>query len=592
MRIRLENIPTEMHEYKNWVLWRSINRDGNPTKVPFSVNGKPAKSNDPETWSDFETVVERMGEFDGIGFMFSKDDPFCGIDLDGCRDTLTGRIAEWAKSIIVSMGSYAEVSPSATGVKIFCRAKWVGTGKKTEIKGADKIGDKTPAIEVYDHVRFFTMTGQRLQGMVDVKECQEQVGGLQSMFWTEPGTPIVRDFHDPSAVYGRAKAYLAKMPYAVSGQDGHGRTYHAACVLCQGFELREDEAMQLLSEWNVYCEPPWSERELSHKIKCAMKENGQRGYLKNVDPRNFEKVSVPRYRTPEVKPEPRITMLDQAAENYLEKLRSGEDLLIETGIPELDYAIGGGAALGELFLVGARPSHGKSMGALQMVHHWTSLGIPSAFISEEMSALAIGKRTVQYVSSIHQEHWRVRIEELEQEVKAHFYERAKCVVVEQCRTAEAAAESIRRAHEEFGVKCVIVDYAQLLQSKGRSRYEQVTNTSVILRQVANDTGVLLVALCQLGRSVEDRFPMIPRSSDLKDSGQLEQDADVVVMMVWPHRVDSNKDPKEFQMFIGKNRNRAINQFAINCQFDPMRQRLIQSPVGDVSFEEVESRYPQ
>lgn len=576
----LELVPSEMRERPQWVLWKLIDRDGKPTKVPFSVDGSPAKSNDPSTWSDFDSAKALAKRYSGVGFMFSESDSFCGIDLDGCRDFTTGVVSKWAKDIVLECGSYAEVSPSGTGVKIFLKGKWNG-GRKCEIEGADPVSEKQPAIEIYDRLRYFAVTGIRLIGCNDLLDCQPQLDALQERFWKTPNivnAPRI-DFRDPRSVFERARSYLTKMPCAVSGQDGHGRTYHAACVLCLGFGLGEFDALSLLQEWNIGCEPPWSEKELLHKVRCALKESGDRDYLKNVEPKNFDRVHVPNYKPPELKPEPRITTLQDAASGYITKFKAGKTPLVETGIPELDYAIGGGAEFGELFLMAARPSHGKSMCGLQMIHHWTSKGMPSAFISEEMSAESLGKRTVQFASTVHQDHWSVRIANVEQDMNVHFFSRAPCYIVEECRTAEAAADAIREMHKERGVVCVVVDYAQLLQGKGKSRYEQVTNTSIVLRQVANETGVLLVALCQLGREVEKRTPMIPHMADLKDSGQLEQDADVVVFIVWPHRVDSKNDPNLFQFFIGKNRRREINQNAIECHFEPSRQRVVPMPVG-------------
>jgi hypothetical protein len=70
---------------------------------------------------------------------------------------------------------------------------------------------------------------------------------------------------------------------------------------------------------------------------------------------------------------------------------------------------------------------------------------------------------------------------------------------------------------------------------------------------------------------------MPKSSDLKESGQLEQDADVIVFLVWPHRIDSTNDPKKYQIFISKNRNRPINLPAFNCEFLPSRQMVRAEP---------------
>ncbi len=67
----------------------------------------------------------------------------------------------------------------------------------------------------------------------------------------------------------RARSYLAKMPVAVSGQGGHTSAFKAICAAAVGFDLSEDEALAALADWNTDCQPPWSERELRHKIASA-----------------------------------------------------------------------------------------------------------------------------------------------------------------------------------------------------------------------------------------------------------------------------------------------------------------------------------
>ena len=576
MSVNIQRIPAELQDRPQWVLWRIVTRDGQETKLPYQVGGDMAKSNDPTTWTTCSKVFAAARGYNGIGFVFAADDPYCGIDLDGCRDPQTGTVAEWAREIILAMGSYAEVSPSGIGVKIWIRGKWKGQGHKQPVD-APKTSDKTPAIEIYDSLRYFAVTGRQLQGMGEIIERQEQLDALQEKFWkataAAQSVPPV-DFRSDAAVVDRARKYVAKMPVSVSGSGGHNAAFHVACTLCLGFGLSDGDALALMQEWNAGCQPPWSERDLRHKVEQALKQPGDRGYLRNVAPQNYERVKVPAYKMPTPKPEPKITTLESAATSYVETLKSGRERLMDLGIPELDHAIGGGAEPGELFLLAARPSHGKSAVALQMAHHLTSQGKPIAFVSEEMSALAIGKRALQYASDVPQEHWTTRVEVLERQLSQHFSGRAPCILIEQCRTAEAAAEAIRAAKKEHNIECAIVDYAQLLGSEGKGRYEQITNTSVCLRQITSETQILLVALCQLNRQIEQRHPFVPKMCDLRDTGQLEQDADVLVFSVWPHRIDPHNDPYEYQFFVAKNRNRAINEPALKCRFEPSRQRFV------------------
>jgi hypothetical protein len=85
----------------------------------------------------------------------------------------------------------------------------------------------------------------------------------------------------PADVVERARIYLASIPPAVSGQGGHNQTFHAACVLTQGFALDRGSALELLKEWNQSCQPPWTDHELEHKIDDALEEPGERGNLLN-----------------------------------------------------------------------------------------------------------------------------------------------------------------------------------------------------------------------------------------------------------------------------------------------------------------------
>ncbi len=77
----------------------------------------------------------------------------------------------------------------------------------------------------------------------------------------------------------RARGWLQCVPGAVSGQGGHNATFRAALGLVRGFDLPEDVALALLAEWNERCEPPWSERELRHKVESATRASAERGYL-------------------------------------------------------------------------------------------------------------------------------------------------------------------------------------------------------------------------------------------------------------------------------------------------------------------------
>jgi Primase C terminal 2 (PriCT-2) len=149
-----EGIPSELRERRQWVCWRFEMVEGKPRKVPYDPKGEgrfKAKSNAPTTWSAFEVALEYYRSFglSGVGFVFTDDDPFVGIDLDLCRNAETGELELWAAKIVRDLDTYTEVSPSGTGVKLFLKAKLARSLK-------------TKHVEVYSSGRYFAYTGHKL----------------------------------------------------------------------------------------------------------------------------------------------------------------------------------------------------------------------------------------------------------------------------------------------------------------------------------------------------------------------------------------------------------------------------------------------
>jgi hypothetical protein len=161
-------IPQDLRARPQWVCWKLEERGGKTTKVPYSPNGQHAKSSDPATWTTFEEACKASRDYAGVGYVFSPDDPFVGIDLDDCLDT-DGTVRPWAMPILVSFAdTYMEVSPSGTGVKVFTK----GT-----LKGSCKGPIEDGAVEIYDRGRFFTVTGQRWNDApIAITEQQAAIG--------------------------------------------------------------------------------------------------------------------------------------------------------------------------------------------------------------------------------------------------------------------------------------------------------------------------------------------------------------------------------------------------------------------------------
>ena len=149
-----DTVPAELAGLPQWVAWRWEERDGKPTKPPLNPHtGEYASTTDPATWGTLRDAVRFCHDRGaaGVGFVFTKNDPYADIDLDKCRDPETGEIAPWAQAIIDYLSSYTEVSPSGTGVKILAR-------------GVLPAGVHKGAVEAYNFGRYFTVTGVHLVG--------------------------------------------------------------------------------------------------------------------------------------------------------------------------------------------------------------------------------------------------------------------------------------------------------------------------------------------------------------------------------------------------------------------------------------------
>lgn len=583
MNLHLANIPETLRMFPHWILWRNENRDHKPTKVPYTVFGGLAKSNDHTTWSAY-SVAERAlsAKYAGLGFVFKEGGGLVGVDLDGCRNPETGHIQPWAGKILAALDSYSEVSPSGTGVKVFVKGSLKTAGKKKELD-LDAIHGKTPAIEVYDRGRYFAVTGDHLPGTPsEIYPRQSELDALMAEHWPAE-QPREVDFLSSTAVVERARAYMAKYPPAVAGQGGHNHTFRAACVLVKGFELNEAEAMSVLSHWNFGCNPPWTDKELAHKIDGAMKVPGETGYLRNVKPDRWEEIKTPVYVAPkiekaEAKPEPiKFTTFGAAMKEFITELETGAPNTISTGIPDLDEALGGGIAGGEMVVITGRPSHGKTMLALQIIHEASREGKRCLLVSEETPARIVGERALMYSSDLRRDDWDDGVGELKKSLALYEICHAENLIAENCRNIDATVAALRQGVKEHEVGLAAVDYLQLLEGKGNGRYEKITNVSMQLRQSANELNIPVLVLCQLNRDVEDRDKFIPRNSDIRDSGQIEQDAAVIIHCMWPKLLDDSKPANEYWLMIGKNKNRGIRQQAVRFIFEPARMRIKSEP---------------
>lgn len=172
-----DNIPAEMRELDNWLLWRLEDVEGRskPNKTPYSAHGGMGKVNDPKTWANFDKVIKtfQTGSYSGIGFVFTKT-PFIGVDIDGGIDPDTGEMLEGVTDIIERLDSYTELSQSGKGFHIVVKGKLPPGNRKSKDKHYEMYGETSP--------RYFAITGNVFGSSKPIRACQEDIDAVHKQY--------------------------------------------------------------------------------------------------------------------------------------------------------------------------------------------------------------------------------------------------------------------------------------------------------------------------------------------------------------------------------------------------------------------------
>jgi len=274
--------------------------------------------------------------------------------------------------------------------------------------------------------------------------------------------------------------------------------------------------------------------------------------------------------------------LEEAFER-LDKLSKHEGGIrgISTGFPDLDNILAG-FQKSDLIILAARPSIGKSSLALNFaLNVAVKEKLPVGIFSLEMSKDQIIDRLIASLANI--DLWKIRTGRLSDREDENDFEKiqhALGVLSEAPIFIDDAASSnvlqmramARRLQAEHGLGLIIIDYLQLMESHTSSAtnmVQQVTEISRGLKSLARELNVPVLALSQLSRAVEQRVPQIPRLADLRESGSLEQDADVVMFIYREDRYRSDTARKNIaDIIIAKHRNGPIGK--VELYFDERR----------------------
>ncbi|MBR3138589.1 replicative DNA helicase [Candidatus Saccharibacteria bacterium] len=257
---------------------------------------------------------------------------------------------------------------------------------------------------------------------------------------------------------------------------------------------------------------------------------------------------------------------------------------LKTGFRDLDKMTAG-FQKGDLVIVGARPAMGKTTFAQNLAYNIASINKKGVlFFSMEMSATEIVDRMISDVSGV--DNWKMRtgnltdeefqkigdaLDEMD-ELPIYIDDTSSMTIIELRNKA-------RRAMHDHDIGIVIVDYLQLLQGSDRykgNRVQEITEVSRGLKILARELNIPVVALAQLSRNVTGRENPRPILSDLRDSGSIEQDADLVMFLHRPDYYRQNEDDYEdthiTEVIVAKHRHGAVGK--IQLYFHPELLRFM------------------
>ena len=274
-----------------------------------------------------------------------------------------------------------------------------------------------------------------------------------------------------------------------------------------------------------------------------------------------------------------ISTVLQSTFERIDRLREREGRLTGLGTDYYDLDdMTGGLQAGELIVVAARPSMGKTSFALNLTERVAGHGSSVAFFSLEMSNQQVIQNMLCCRAQIDGQALRKgRITDQQykrlQDEAARLYETPIYVDDTPGITITQLRAKCRRLKQKHGIQMVVVDYLQLMTAGGRveSRQQEISAISRGLKGIARELSVPVIALSQLNRDVENRDDHRPRMSDLRESGAIEQDADVIVLL---HRDEYYKPTEQnaglAQIIIAKQRNGPTGEVVLRFFREYMR----------------------
>jgi replicative DNA helicase len=272
----------------------------------------------------------------------------------------------------------------------------------------------------------------------------------------------------------------------------------------------------------------------------------------------------------------------------IEELQNNKGALrgLKTGFHDLDHKTAG-FQKSDLIIIGARPAMGKTTLAQNLIYNVASINKkPVLFFSLEMSREQIVDRMIADVAGV--DSWKIRTGNLSgddyKKIAEATDEMSEAPIFIDDNSGTNILElrtKARRAHHDHGISMIVVDYLQLLSGSAATvrtgnRVQEVSEISRGLKLIARELNIPVIALAQLSRNVTGRDDPRPVLSDLRESGSIEQDADLVMFIHRPDYYKQNDDTYEpthiTELLIAKHRNGPIGK--IELYFDPEHLRFM------------------
>ena len=607
----VEAIPATLRQIPRWIVWDYVDyNDGKkPRKVPITPGRDHGLNyNTASAWRPFDAVLEEAGRRGGlgIGFVFSDDDDLVGVDLDNAMDD-AGNLKPWAQEIVGTFPTWAESSPSGTGVHIIGRAERIAGTTRVTLSESE-------AVERYSQGRWFTFSGGSLndEPVADIREAMAWLDGRHFRpAATAPRTAAIVDRCgvDVDLDIELARVCLDNIAHsrACNGDDWR----KVGMALKATSEQLAGDWLSFSQRWPEYdeaeCRDRWarfapSEVSLGTLVFMATTDSGKDGSaLRREAATRLGRTAT---TLPERVPRPAtadelaavgvmttadttdaktaapydngVITFDQCVEEYLAAL---DDAVLPTGFRPFDDATDGGLPVGELTGLCAPPGAGKSALALQLVIgamiHDASLR--ALWCLGEMTPRILVRRAACVGTAIlgdgeltmKDAKRRTTEARAAAESMRELVGGGRLSVLKPALTVSRIAEAITATQ----ARLVVIDYLQLMTGAGHDRIGEMEDRVAQLTALANTTETAIVVVSSMSKAAIGNGAKIGTIG--KGSGQIDYAMSFVFLGEPDEEAIKAKDTiYDVKWHCTKSRNEARHDFL--SRFDGSRQFYTQA----------------